>query len=269
MLESYRIKRNEIFVADSRDVAKMINFRHADLLLKIRKYIDIMNKQTSLTLNPSNYFIKSQYLGKNNQNRTMFYITRKGCDMIANKLIGEKGVIFTAVYVDKFEEMEKQLKNKILPQTKIQAVEAYLKELKRNEKLENENLLLANKNRTYVDILKDLIYKGKANMNVGTAAKLLFGQNTKLGSKRLYNKLRKWDWMLKRNDREPKQHLIDRGYFTLIMHNKSNSLTPLITPKGLVYIGAKLLKEKYQTNTQLDKIMQEIEEGTFNIKNYE
>src|SRR5690606_23636378 len=34
---------------------------------------------------------------------------RKGCDMVANKMTGEKGVLFTAAYVTKFEEMERQL----------------------------------------------------------------------------------------------------------------------------------------------------------------
>jgi len=29
-----------------------------------------------------------------------------GCEMIAHKLIGEKGVLFTAAYVAKFNEME-------------------------------------------------------------------------------------------------------------------------------------------------------------------
>lgn len=33
-----------------------------------------------------------------------YLITKKGCDMIANKMTGRKGVLFTAVYVSAFEE---------------------------------------------------------------------------------------------------------------------------------------------------------------------
>jgi len=39
-----------------------------------------------------------------------YLITKKGCDMVANKMTGEKGVLFTATYVTKFDEMEKQIK---------------------------------------------------------------------------------------------------------------------------------------------------------------
>lgn len=36
-------------------------------------------------------------------------ITKKGCDMIANKMNGKKGVLFTAAYVTAFEEMRQAL----------------------------------------------------------------------------------------------------------------------------------------------------------------
>lgn len=41
-----------------------------------------------------------------------YLITRKGCEMIANKLTGKKGVLFTAAYVTAFEKMQEQLKSK-------------------------------------------------------------------------------------------------------------------------------------------------------------
>ena len=33
-------------------------------------------------------------------------LTKKGCEMVANKTTGEKGVIFTAMYVEAFNDME-------------------------------------------------------------------------------------------------------------------------------------------------------------------
>jgi hypothetical protein len=54
-----------------------------------------------------------------NQSRPCYLLTRKGCDLVANKMTGEKGVLFTATYVTRFEEMEKVLtrngKHKISP----------------------------------------------------------------------------------------------------------------------------------------------------------
>ena len=35
-----------------------------------------------------------------------------GCEFLAHKFIGEKGIIFTAKYVKRFNEMEQVLKNK-------------------------------------------------------------------------------------------------------------------------------------------------------------
>lgn len=57
------------------------------------------------------FFIESIYEDSKGEVRPCYLLTRKGCDMVAHKLIGEKGVIFTAIYASRFEEMEKQLSN--------------------------------------------------------------------------------------------------------------------------------------------------------------
>ncbi len=51
------------------------------------------------------FFIENTYFDANNQQRPNYLITKKGCDMIANKTTGKKGVLFTAAYVTAFEEM--------------------------------------------------------------------------------------------------------------------------------------------------------------------
>ena len=33
-----------------------------------------------------------------------------GCEILANKMTGEKGILFTAKYVDRFNEYEKRIK---------------------------------------------------------------------------------------------------------------------------------------------------------------
>jgi len=45
--------------------------------------------------------------GKENK---CYEVTRIGCDFLANKSTGEKGVLFTARYVKRFNEMENQTK---------------------------------------------------------------------------------------------------------------------------------------------------------------
>lgn len=59
------IQHNGIEVVDSREVAEMVGKQHKELLRDIRNYAEIIE-------------------GSNERN--------KGCDMVANKMTGEKGV---------------------------------------------------------------------------------------------------------------------------------------------------------------------------------
>lgn len=93
-------------VIDSRDVAQMVECGHYDLLKRIRQYTEYL-AEGEIPL--GDFFIESTYLDGNNQPRPNFLITKKGCDMIANKTTGKKGVLFTAAYVSAFEEMRQAL----------------------------------------------------------------------------------------------------------------------------------------------------------------
>ena len=97
---------NGQLVTDSREVAEMVDKNHKELLRDIRNYVDIL---TGANLRSLEFFIPDTYRDAKNEDRPCFLITRKGCDMVANKMTGEKGVLFTAAYVTKFEEMEKKL----------------------------------------------------------------------------------------------------------------------------------------------------------------
>ena len=94
---------------DSREVAEMVEKNHKELLRDIRKYVEIMEKTGERNFAPSDFFIPSSYISTQNKEQPCYLITKKGCDMIANKLTGEKGVLFTAAYVTAFEEMQEAL----------------------------------------------------------------------------------------------------------------------------------------------------------------
>lgn len=93
-------------VIDSRDVAMMVEREHKELMKSIRVYAQYL-AEGEIPL--GDFFIESTYLDANNQTRPNFLITKKGCDMIANKTTGKKGVLFTAAYVTAFEEMRQAL----------------------------------------------------------------------------------------------------------------------------------------------------------------
>lgn len=104
------INKDGQFLADSREVAEMVKKEHAHLMRDIRGYVEILNKSHSPNLDSENFFIEDVYVNSRNQQQPCFLLTRKGCDMVANKMTGEKGVLFTAEYVTQFEEMENKSK---------------------------------------------------------------------------------------------------------------------------------------------------------------
>lgn len=97
---------NGIEVLDSREVAQAIEIRHADLLEKINTYSDFLANGKFRSLD---FFVPSDYVDAQGKTRPRYLLTRKGCDMVANKMTGEKGVLFTAAYVTAFEEMREKL----------------------------------------------------------------------------------------------------------------------------------------------------------------
>ena len=111
-MDNQLMNTSAIETIDSREVAEMVGIQHKDLLKKIRNYQQILE---SAKLRSQDFFVPSSYkVENNNKTYDCYLLTKKGCEMVANKLTGEKGVIFTAQYVNRFAEMEKQIE---LPKT--------------------------------------------------------------------------------------------------------------------------------------------------------
>lgn len=90
---------------ESREVAPMIGKDHAHLCRDIKGYIDAISENPKL--DSQNYFIPDTYkVEGNNKTYPCYRLTKMGCEMVANKLTGKKGILFTAEYVKRFNEME-------------------------------------------------------------------------------------------------------------------------------------------------------------------
>lgn len=132
------IIKNERILVESRDVAELIEKKHDNLLRDIRGYKKII--EDSSNLKSQDFFMESTYVNAQNKTQPCYLLTKKGCDMVANKMTGEKGVVFTAIYVTKFEEMEQVLKNEQpkLPTTYKEALQHLIEQVEVNEKLQLE-----------------------------------------------------------------------------------------------------------------------------------
>lgn len=119
-------RRDGADVVDSRDVARMVEKNHKDLLRDVRGYIEVMEKSGERKFAPSDFFIQTTYINSQNKEQPCYLLTKKGCDMVANKMTGEKGVLFTAAYVTAFEKMRERIQKKQLPPDKAALAEAKL-----------------------------------------------------------------------------------------------------------------------------------------------
>ncbi len=166
MSELVIIKHDEQLLVDSRDVAEMTGIRHGHLLEKIDGYVQILSNSTEPKFRLSDFFIEATYQDSTGRTLKCYLITKKGCDMVANKMTGEKGVLFTAAYVTKFEEMEAQIMQPKLPHTYKDALLELIGEIEKNEVLQLENAELRQKTK-YVD----QILKSKGTMTITQIAK--------------------------------------------------------------------------------------------------
>lgn len=95
------------------EVAEMMESEHKSLLRKLegdksrKGYIEIL---TEHQMSPSDYFIPATYRDASGKENKCYEVTKLGCDFLANKFTGEKGILFTARYVKRFDEMEKGIK---------------------------------------------------------------------------------------------------------------------------------------------------------------
>ena len=96
------------------EIAEMMGVSHNDILRKLngrkgrKGYIQILNESQMVVVD---YFIKSSYIDSKGETRPCYLVTKLGCDFLANKFTGEKGVIFTAKYVKRFHQMEDTIKS--------------------------------------------------------------------------------------------------------------------------------------------------------------
>ncbi|HBF9367531.1 TPA: phage antirepressor KilAC domain-containing protein, partial [Clostridioides difficile] len=210
------IKQNNKYLVESREVAELIEKDHNQLLRSIRGYISVLEQ--SAKLHTDDFFIESTYKNENNQKYPCYLLTKKGCDMVANKMTGEKGIIFTAIYVTKFEEMERELKEQQpkLPTTYKEALQQLLIEVE-----EKEQLQLENQEKDKVIQLQqpkvlfaDSVASSDNSILIGELAKLLRQNGIDTGQNRLFDWLRNNGYLIKRKGEDyntPTQKSVDLG----------------------------------------------------------
>ena len=124
----------------SREVAEMMEIQHKHLLEKIDK---INKTLLSRKIGSVKYWAESSYKDASGKSNREYQVTKKGCEFLAHKSTGEKGIVFTDRYMDKFEAMEKALKSpSYMIEDPIKRAEAWIEEQKEKRRIEQERNLL-------------------------------------------------------------------------------------------------------------------------------
>jgi Rha family phage regulatory protein len=115
------IKCGDAAYIDSREVAEAIGKRHDNLLRDIDGYLRILEKANALKIEGIDFFVQSHYIDARGRAKPRYLISRRGADIIANKLTGEKGVLFTAAYVARFHELSEREREREIAEIKSQS----------------------------------------------------------------------------------------------------------------------------------------------------
>lgn len=83
------------------------------------------------------FFIESAYQSGTGKAYKCYQITKKGCELIAHKMTGEKGTIFSAAYINRFHDMEDTIKQAIPAIDAIKAQELQVKQTRATAMLLN------------------------------------------------------------------------------------------------------------------------------------
>lgn len=142
----------------SREVAEMMEMEHSKLLRKI----DSINEDLAQAkIGFSKYWIESTYKDASGKSNREFLITKRGCEFLAHKTTGKKGNLFTDKYMDRFEAMEKAIKEGIKPKEIASSIREKEIEARYNNSLVRKaNLLLKiakenpNLSKEYIQVLQ-------------------------------------------------------------------------------------------------------------------
>lgn len=267
---------------NSREVAEMTGKKHNNLMRDIKGYVKVLEDNSKLS--SPNFFIESTYVNSQNKVQPCYELTRKGCDMVANKMTGEKGILFTAAYVTRFEEMEKEIAMKQfnLPTTFKEALLMLVEAEEEKERLIADNnkkqeLLVAQAPK--IDLYNDFVNQDNI-YSVNEIAKCLAIKN--LGRNKLYKWLR-WNKIFIGETYEAYQRYINSGYVvhrvtsyevpkyemvldkktgkkvkTVVETKKINETKAFFTAKGVEWLYKKLVKAGEVIPKTLNEVMNEL-----------
>jgi phage regulatory protein, rha family len=220
-LSEIKIEKNPNYglVVSSRVIANELGKRHSDVLESLDNILE--NGDFRSLCIPSTYKVDGQQ-----REYKEYLLTKDGFTLYMFNIQGYYD--FKMAYINRFNEMEKALSVKQLPQTYKEALIELIAQVEENEKLQIENTELKPKGEFY-----DAVAGSDTLIDMNQVSKTL---NIKgLGRNKLFEFLRSQKILM--NDNQPYQQYVDKGYFKLIEVRWTNPKTgdTNITLKTMVF----------------------------------
>ena len=136
-INQINIGGQSVTTIDSREVAEMLEKEHKYVLRDIEGTDDVVGIIPTLigaNLHSSKYFIESSYKDARNRIQKCYLVTKMGCELLGNKQQGEKGILFTAKYVERFNQMEEALRQPQKQLSPMEMMELQFKIIKDHDK---------------------------------------------------------------------------------------------------------------------------------------
>lgn len=237
-----------------KEEGNMKSLTHANFLKSVRKEIETLENVGIST--KVNFYLSSYSDGI--RSYTMYKLSKAGIMQMLNKesaLVRYKTQQYIEALENKIKEQnaptltrKQELQLKLFSKDSIEVVNAHkeLVELEVQEatkplkdKIKEDEPLVA---------FSERVLKEGDNILIRDLAKIASDEGYKIGEKRLYNKLREWNYICKTSTK-PTQYAMERDYF-VVETNTINTpygtkqvFTTKVTPKAQVHIVERLMKE--------------------------
>lgn len=222
----------------SLEIATLTSKEHKNIMRDIRNLLE--QGVAALNFEPGNY------KDANQQDRPCYYLTKKGCLILAS---GYDAKLREKI-IDRWEELEteKQTGGFQIPQSYSEALKLAATQA---EQIEQQQKQLAEQAPSVV--FRQAVEGAKTSCLVGELAKLIAQNGYNIGEKRLFAWLREHGYLGRHGERYnvPNQTYVEQGLFELkkgvrsgtggVMHT---TLTTKVTGKGQIYFVNKFLKQK-------------------------
>lgn len=287
-VEVIKGEREEEVRLSSREVAEMLDVaRHGDMIRKIESIGAKINERKDALVE---YWVETTYKDSKGEDRKEYLITKAGCELLAHKSTGKKGIAFTLAYMKRFNEMEKALQEvaaksifeKAVPsymiEDPIERAECWIKEqqekraiLEAKEKLSitNEKLKTESDDKTLVieDMSPkaaafDLFLNSDKTYTVNAVAKGMAIKS--MGRNNMFKYLR-LKGVLMDGTREPYARYISAGYVKAVEetfigdgNKERTALVIRFTPKGVEWLYKSLKKDGYIKTRSLEDMVNDL-----------